>query len=120
MDLEKEKIEQEGEKIEKFLEHSFNSVKVEHVEPSLVTSRTTIGFDSSDALDKFQKYYRVKVNSETKDEVLETRADMIDYFRTQLNEMETKSDAPDTMMVATDFPPQHINKPLVFYVRSTL
>ena len=120
MDLDKKKINEEAKKVEEFLEHSFNSVKVEHVESDLVTARTTVGFDSSEALDKYQVYYRVQINSEDKHEILETRGDIVEYLRTQLEEMERKSKAPDTMMVATDFPPEHINKHLVFYVRSTL
>lgn len=120
MKLKKSKIEEERKKIENFLEHAFKSVNVEYVDPDLVTSRTTVGFDAEESLDKYQVYYRIKINSEEREEILETRGDMVEFFRDQLLIMERESKAPDTMLVETDFPPRHINKPLVFFVRSTI
>jgi hypothetical protein len=120
MELTKPYIVKEGQKIENFLEHSFESVEVEHVNSDFVTSRTTVGFNAEKRSEKYQVYYRIKVNSESEEDILETRTEMVDFFRDQLLEMERKSKAPDTMLVETDFPPSNINKPLVFFVISTL
>lgn len=118
--MEESYIKQEGQKIEKFLSHSFDKVNVEYVQPEEVTARGPIGGDAEERLDDYQVYYRIKIPSETKQDILDNRGDITEYFCNQLEEMETLSSAPDTLFVYSDNPPEHIKKPLVFYVISTL
>lgn len=118
--MEKEYIKEQGQKIEKFLQHSFDKVKVEHIHSEEVTQRTRVGFDAGDRKDEYQVYYRISIESEDEQDILETRGDIYQYMEKQLLDMERMSSAPDTMIVDTDHPPQHIKKDLVFYVLSTL
>lgn len=111
-------IKKQGEKIEKFLNHGFKSVDVNHVDSDEVEDRARIGFE--DRKEEYQVYYRIEIPPETKQNILEKRGDVYNYMENQLIEMEQLSSAPDTLILYSDHPPHHIKKPLVFYVISTL
>lgn len=120
MNISDDYIENSAEKIRNFLvKNGFKNVKVENVSTDEVKARTTIGFDPEEEKDEFEVYYRIQIHCENRDEILDTRGDIMSYFRDTLIEMDM-SNAPDTIFIESDNPPRHINKPLVCYVRSVL
>lgn len=108
-------IKQEGQKIEKFLSHSFESVTVEHVKPDVVPL-----VNAENRKDEYQAYYLIKIPPETEQDILNLRCEINEYMYNQLEEMERLSPAPDTLIVCKKHPPEHIKKYLYFYVISTL
>lgn len=95
---------------------------VTHVGADEVDARGPAGPGSiKDETGPYEVFFRVTVDPPDGDDILETRGDISEYLRTQLaTDIERNSNAPDTMIVQSDFPPAHIDKPLVFYVRSVL
>lgn len=123
-DIDESYINDCAEKIESFIGRSFKNVKVTPVNPDEVTSRTRIGFDAEDSIDRdeiYEVYYRIRISNVTKDDIFEDSGTMIEHFTDLIQEdMEHNSSAPDTIFVESDLPPKSRNKPFVFYVRSVL
>lgn len=123
-DIDESYINDCAEKIESFVGRSFENVKVTPVNPDEVTSRTRIGFDAKESLDRsdaYEVYYRVRINNVDKDDIFEDSGTMVEHFTDLIQkDMEQNSYAPDTIFVESDLPPKSRNKPYVFYIRSVL
>lgn len=105
------------DQINKFLSRSINVRDITAVEADEVIARTNAGRNTG----KYDVCFRVKISQPESDEVLETWSDVTMHLRDQLESMERNSRAPDTLLLVEDHPPEHIkNKPLVYYLQSTM
>ena len=115
MKLSESDIQESKEQLAAFLSHAFPAITIEHV-----TSDAIQRPDAAELRDTYQAYYRMVIPAETKQDIIETRGDVRSVLRSQLQQMERNRPAPDTRIIATHHPPQHIKKPLVFYGLATL
>ena len=118
--LSEQRIETARSQIESFLSRSLDVREVTPVPADEVTARGPIGGNAGDEAMATEVHFRISINPE--DDILDPRKDMVGYLREQfITDMEQNSPAPDTQLVVVDYPPEaYSNKPLVFYVRSTL
>lgn len=105
------------EQINNFLSRSLDVKDITAVESDEVFARTNAGRD----IGEYDVCFRVEVGQPDSDEVLDTWSDVTSHLRDQLESMERNSNAPDTLLLSEDHPPEHLeNKPLVYYLQSTM
>ena len=103
--------------IEAFLSRSIPIRDITAVEAEEVKARTS-GFDTTTVGD-YEILLRLKTTPIHRIDVIESRRELDAHLRDQLESMEQNSGAPDTLIVASDHPPNK-RDPLVFYLRSVL
>lgn len=103
--------------INKFLSRSLDVKDITAVEAEEVIARTNAGRN----IGEYGVCFRVEIGQPESDEVLETWSDVTMHLRDQLESMERNSNAPDTLVLSEDHPPEHLkNKHLVYYLESTM
>lgn len=114
-----DRSDEAADKVEKFLSRSIPIRSVEPVEADLVESRTpSRGF--KEQLPEYSIYLRVETEPLKKFDLLETRSGLFEHIRDSLETMEMNAYGPDSIVVGEDHPPEHLNKPLVYFVESTI
>lgn len=113
------RIERAATSIERNLSRSLPVLRVSQVEPRVIR-RKIREFDSKDVCHKNGIYFRVITKPPSQMSVLDTRSEVTGHLRHQLDMMNKNSLAPETTLIATDFPKQFIEEPLAFFLQSEI
>lgn len=113
------RVKTEATRIESFLQDvDIPTREVEPVEADVFESRTSVGGRRD--LPEFSVYMRVTTAPISEFDKLETLSGLLRHLRDMLDMMEMNGLGPDSMVVAEDHPPVHLDKPLVFFLESTM
>ena len=117
----KDRIQEFEQDLEKFFKRHLTGVSVKAVSSDEVAAYKSSNYDDNKHRREYEVYYLLKTNPLDKQEIIETRGSMYEHIKYLLNEMESSTQLPDTIMDITNHPPEHIkNKKLHFYLRCVM